>query len=455
MNLSIAEVLEIVINAAWRRKRLIIAPILVFSALAVLAVFAWPRTYATRALLMLQEQGSSDPLSIGGGTTRQGRLKAEEIDMLLKSERVLFGAILDFNVGNKPLSARDLEGEIRSLRKRIGVGVVGTDFIEVELRDSQRAGIGERLSIIMTRFFERLLEREDSMTTARAFALQQRHRAVAATGAAIEDWATRAKTAGATGSNIDDRLAELQKKYASLEEKLKQSAGTLLPADANLGMLDQLINEELRQATGRSRRADSLAGLSDRVSELKSLEAELSAYRSVGAEISELVTANAREMAHSLRNLPPNPDNKVTELLSEWESLDARYAEATEHYGKHVLRAKKGSGPSMAPFGLIAPDSIRIIDEPRDPEIPVTSLLKILVACLAAGLGMGAGLATLAEQLDDRIYDQRNLGNLVGVDAVFRVPAMSSDLEVVADAESATREDPPPRTGRLAVVSRA
>lgn len=455
MNVSIVELLEIVINAAWRRKRLIIAPILVFSALAVIAVFAWPRAYTTRALLMLQEHGSSDPLSGGGGASRQGRLKAEEIDTLLKSERVLVGSVLDFNLGKKPLSASDLEGEIKSLRKRVGVSVVGSDFIEIELKDSARDGIGERLSIILTRFFERLLEREDSMTTARAFALQQRHRDVATTSSAIEDWLKRAAATGTAGVMLDGRLAELRKTQADLEQRLKQSASSLLHGDINLGMLDQFINDEMRIASARMRTSDPLAGLSDRLGVLKALEAELAAYRSLGREISELLTSNARALANSLREQPADPEGKIKTLTGEWESLDARYAEAVDQYGKHILRAKKGSGPSMAPFGLIAPDSIRIIDEPRDPATPTTSLLKILVACLAAGIGIGGGLAAIAEQLDERIYDHRGLGNLAGTDAVFRVPAMPVETEANHETDNADDDDSASRRSRLAVVSRA
>jgi uncharacterized protein involved in exopolysaccharide biosynthesis len=456
VNVSIAELFEILIAAVLRRKRLIVIPIVIFSALSILAILAWPRQYQAHALLMLQEGQAADPLSAGGGQSRQGRLKAEELDTLLKSDRVLAGAISDMNLGKKPLSQRDIEGEIRSLRKLISVSVVGADFIEIEFKQSERNGIGERLSIIMTRFFEHLLTREYSMKTAREFALEQRRRDVVSTDSAIEDWMVRAKAAGAAGDATDGKLAELQKRYRDLERKLLASGSTLLPG-ANLASMELAIKEEIRLASARSQ-ATQFDGLSDRTGPLKELAADVAAYQALGLELAALRTANARTLALSL--LQPQAgaaDGKTQSLYSDlhnqWEGLAARYAESVEQYDNHLKRAKKASGLSVTPFGLIAPESIRIIDEPRDPALPTTSLLKIIVACLAAGVGLGLGLAALAEQMDDRLYDSRGLGKLTGVDAVFKVPLIDLELERDKDADGGSTGERPHLRSHLAIVS--
>lgn len=458
MNLSIADLIELLISAAGRRLRLIVLPIVLFSALAVAAVLFWPRLYSTQALLMLQEGQSVDPLSLSGGASRQGRLKAEEIDMLLKSERVLAGSILDMNIGKKQLTAREIESEIISLRKRIGVSVVGNDFIEISFKQSEREGIGEKLSIVMTRFFERLLTREDTMKTAREFALEQRQRDVTAASSAIDDWILRAKETGAKSEYDGDKVAALRARLAELEEKLKASAAVLLPAAQNVATLDQMIAEELRFAASRSRdSSDPLAGLSQRMGALKELEAQFEKYRRLGMEKSEILVVSGRRMVDSLRSMNPGADEKrkqtIAALVAEFESLDARRSETIDQFDRHVARAKRGSGPSQTPFGLIAPDSIRIIDEPRDPALPSTSPLKILIACLGAGIGLGLGLAALAEQLDDRIYGPRGLDKAVGVDAVFRVPMIEVDQD--AEVARAGESEPKRPQERFAVVSRA
>lgn len=489
VNVSIAELFEILMAAALRRKRLILMPILIFSALSILAVLSWPRQYQAHALLMLQEGQSADPLSGGNGQSRQGRLKAEEIDTLLKSDRVLAGAISDMNLGKAPLSQGDVEGAIRSLRKQIGVSVVGNEFIDIEFKQSERDGIGERLSIILTRFFEHLLTREYAMKTAREFALEQRRRDVVSTDAAIEDWMARVKSGRASGQvadakapaskssdskadvSVDPKLAELKKRHLELEQKVLASANTLLPG-ANLASMDQVIHDELRVATSRAQagqlqggqlqagqlQAGQFEGMPDRTGALKALAADIDGYRALGLDLAKQRMANAQTSAQSLlQSLAGAKDDTAktlySGLYSEWEGLAARHVEALEQFDNHVKRAKKSSGPSMTPFGLVAPESIRIIDEPRDPALPATSLLKIVVACLAAGVGLGLGLAALAEQFDDRIYDSRTLSKLAGVDAVFKIPVIETALQRDTDADGGgTRA---PQRGHLMVVSGA
>lgn len=450
VNLSIAEVLEILIQGAWRRRWIIVAPIVIFSMLAVVVLLTWPRNYSARALLMLQESGSADPLMGGGG--RQSRLKAEEIDTLLKSDRVLADALLDMNVGRKPLTASDLEGNIKSLKRRLFVGVVGNEFIEISLNDTDREGIGDRLSIIMTSFFERLLARENTMKTAREFALEQRQRDVATTSAAVDAWIARARSAGARDELPPTEMDALHKRQASLETTVAASAQALLHAGFNMATLEQAITEELRSFS-RSKDAEEFGTLSERLGQLKELESRLAEYRAVGLEIANLKLGSARRMAASLDQVKGNPQDPPELLKSELALIESRYAESVDQLAKHVKLAKRGTGPSLTPLGLIAPDSIRIIDEPRDPETPTTSILKILLACIAAGLGMGGGLAVLAEQLDDRIYDRRNLASLTGIDVIYRVPAfgMEHDTPAKTDAEADTPSDGIAATrGRLA-----
>lgn len=472
MSISIAELLEILVAAVWRRWRLIVLPILIFGALSVAAVLLWPLQYQAHALLMLQEGQASDPLSSGDGPSRQGRLKVEEIDTLLKSDRVLAGAINDMNVGKKPLTQRDIEGEMKSLRKQIGVSVVGSEFIDVEFRQAEREGIGERLSIIMTRFFEHLLTREYSMKTAREFALDQRRRDVVSTDKAIEDWIARAEAPAAGSSKASaapsqttdvaggtqstdptySALAEKQKRYIELENRLVASGGTLLPG-VSLANLSQAINEELRALSSRSQNIE-IDGLSGRISALKEIAAEADAYRTLGLEMARLRTEKAQGIARSIKQSGAiASDKELAGLYNEWESLAARYTEAVEQYDNHLKRAKKSISPSAVPFGLIAPESIRIIDEPRDPALPATSALKILVACLAAGIGLGVGLAALAEQFDDRIYDPRSLRKITGVDAVFRVPVIDTELQREQEADSSGGSGRSRSRSHLAVVT--
>lgn len=450
MSVSIAEYLDILLAAAWRRRLLILYPIVLFSVLSVLAILFWPRTYSAHTLLMLQERQAADPLSAGSGATREGRLKADEIDTLLKSDRVLSSAILDIHLGKKLLTPRDLENEVKSLRRQIGVGVVGGEFIEIEMKQSEREGLGERLSIILTRFFERLLTREDSMKTARQFALEQRKRDLDQTKKALEDWVDRyyASKGSVVMEGADKRVADLQAKQTAAKDTLFASANQVLPGPLDDTNIAQILASEQRLQSVRLQSGLGTAPTSpQRTMLLKDLENQLEGYQALSTDLSKAQLERAQLISEKLKDLPPGQ----ADTYKEWQSLDARFKEAMAQYDAHQQRAKKATGPSATPFGLIAPESIRIIDEPRDPVSPTTSLLKIVLACIGAGIGMGVGLAALAEQLDDRVYDARDLTAMEGVETVIRLPRLDSDSTAMeAEPGSVSRRRP-----HLAVVSEA
>jgi len=146
-----------------------------------------------------------------------------------------------------------------------------------------------------------------------------------------------------------------------------------------------------------------------------------------------LVKALRASVASVMQSLKSSPQ-AFGALHRELKSLAARHEEAVEQYTAHRQQANKSRAPTLPPFGLINPELIRIIDEPKDPASPSTSILKIILACLAAGIGLGVGLAALAEQIDDTLYDARNLSRLTGVDLVIAMPKLDPHSKGLDDA---------------------
>ncbi len=265
----------------------------------------------------------------------------------------------------------------------------------------------------MTRFFEGLLTRQDAIKTARQFSLEQRKRDVDAAQMALDEWTSRSSAAVAGGgkSSLDlaaAAVADAQLKFAVSRQRLIESAGGLFA-----GTLDPEKIAEAFAVEKRILMAGAPGGDVQRTTALNALETQLEAYNSFNRELSEslLVAQKLRETSSG---------SSAVEV--ERQRLTARLAEATALYGAHQVRAQKSTGPGSTPFGLIAPEAIRIIDEPRDPVSPVTSILKIILACLGAGIGLGIGLAAIAEQLDDRIHSPAVLEQLSGVPVLAHLP---------------------------------
>jgi capsular polysaccharide biosynthesis protein len=446
VSIGISELIEILLAAAWRRRWLLLIPLLAFLGISAVAAALWPRMYSSQILIMLQEREVTNPLSSTTEITREGRLKADEIEALLKSERVLSSAILDMTAGKKALTPKDLEGELRDLKKAITVRVVGSEFIQIELKDTNPHGLGERLATVMTRFLERLLSREDSMKTARKFAMEQRQRDVERAKSALGEWTAR--TAAPDGANVIAALSEAISNVAGLQSKLDLSRNRLIDlASTVLG--DRLDPAQIAQAvaTGQSTalaraQAGTGGGNSNpqRAAVFNDLEIQLAAFQATTGELSQ-----AQEIAQKLRE----KNASAYEHYLEKQRLDGRLSQAMSQLEVHERHTGKSAGPGSIPFGLVAPENIRIIDEPRDPVSPATSILKIVVACIGAGIGLGVGLAALAEQLDDRIYSSEGLERLAGVPVIVRLPKLDAEARRIASGVSRFIEpDTPPPAGR-------
>ena len=417
MTVNVSEFLQILLTVAWRRKLLIIFPILIFAGLSVVAARYWPRTYIAQTLIMLQEGKAADPLNYGGGRTQRTQLRKAEVDTLLKSERVLRGAVLDFNIGGKALTPKDIENEIKDLRDIIHVKIVGREFVSVELHGQNPVGMADRLSIIVTRFFERLFSRVDEMKTARQFAFEQRKRDLEISENALSEWVAR-NGALIASDNINDniaRIAELKRKRSEAEQRLKEEARFTIQGPVELNTILSSLSQSRRSSLYAGSNSDS--GTLAQTGELERL---LQAYEDVHSSLVEVQRSTIAAINLALKSSQSASGPVHLELVA----LKARHNEAVEQFKAHMAQAKKSKAPALPPFGLINPELIRVVDEPHDPVSPATSILKIILACAAAGIGLGVGMAALAEQFDDTIYDARDLGRLSGIDIVISLPEM-------------------------------
>jgi hypothetical protein len=191
VNDGLGELIRYLLEAAWRRRLLILLPVTVFFLLSVLAVWSWPRMYAANLLIMLQERNNPNILRSNADIFRELRITVDEIETLLKSDRVLTSAVLDLRRGRGIPGDKEIQDEVKRLRSSLFVKVVGNELIEIELRDTAASGLGNKLAIVSTRFLETFLAREDSLKTARHFAIEQRSRDLKEARAALDAWLAR------------------------------------------------------------------------------------------------------------------------------------------------------------------------------------------------------------------------------------------------------------------------
>ena len=432
MNVSIAEQARYLLEAAWRRRFLILAPIAVFFVVSALVAAYWPRMYASSLLLMLQERGSASPLRANTDIFRELRITGDEIETLLKSDRVLASAVLDLRHEQGIPTGAELQKEVRRLRSALFVKVVGNEFIEIQLRDSVATGLGAKLANISTRFLETFLAREDSLKTARHFALEQRSRDLKEAKAALDAWRSRQNSPDSVSAiavldGASDREISAEVRLVAARKALEEAAKVLPGQPTDPDTIAQIVGAEGAESEKAQSGTDALRPDPLRRPAIGGLKQFVAAHRAAKAELSQ-----AQAEARKARDANPAADALRQERLQ----LEARVADATALYETHQRRVDQTLGRSIGPLGLAAPERMRIIDEPRDPLSPMTSIFIIYVACIGAGVAIGICLAALAEQIDGRIYSSSGFARLTGLPLITSLPKLHR-VEPPAEAHAA------------------
>jgi hypothetical protein len=173
---------------------------------------------------------------------------------------------------------------------------------------------------------------------------------------------------------------------------------------------------------------------------LASLEGEIKAKRSDLATIeaalkrpggaSEATEARREQLAKEITALEAEGGDRKAlveehrRLQTQKPELEAAAAAAQRRYA--ALSAQYENGTEFPQRLLDAPERIRIIDPPVDPETPETSRLLYVLFGVAASIVLGVGLAWAAEQADPSLRDRQQFAAVAGVPVVAHLPRFAA-----------------------------
>lgn len=144
-------------EALWRRRYLLLTPVLAMLPLSLVAALVLPRSYEASALLLLQESARNNPFAGDSISPEFMQQKVPGLEALLKSEQVLVPAIQSIQAAGLRKPENDLPAAIRTLRRALSVELIGTDFLAIRLSGPRSQGLGQELSIVLSSFLEALL----------------------------------------------------------------------------------------------------------------------------------------------------------------------------------------------------------------------------------------------------------------------------------------------------------
>ncbi len=446
-----------IVQAAWRRRHLIMWPLMILLPMSALAAWMMPRQYQATALIMIPEAPGFGSSQTGYAYSQDMAAKMKGVDALLKSDFILADVLSRESDGQKRAGA--IKDRIDDLRKRLGTKPVSDNFVQVTLNGAEKDGLGDQLNSVLASLFEGLLTPTQSANDAVTFVARQRQAEIEAIERRIKDLEAREpKLTEAmvrdhvdAGNSAEDRIAAKQRLLDSDRARLQREIeGIVGPAIARAKdprgvptevLLGQIISDRRAQLEAFSQKgeaqsdaAKALAGTIEKLSALVAQQkdtAELADELKVEQERVESVQAMARNLASLMQ--------QRKQLYDEADHARNRYRQLMER-----LRGTTGS----ASLNLLrTPAQVQVVDAPSDPTRPTTSRLKLLLIGIGASFAFSIGLATLVEQLDPTLRSAEQLAAVTDLPVLARFDTWPSESSPDDDdARSKSRTRPPLHT---------
>lgn len=404
--------LSYVVDVVWRRRLLLFLPVLCMLPLAIVWSLYGPRTYIAKSLMLLQETTAGNPFAKDSSqvNARAMQERFAGLQALLKSDRVLGMVFRDLHGEAASRDTKAMAGWVRDFSEVVSVELLGADFVEFRLRGSNPKGMGKRLDAVTARFLEALLP-EQNVQSATQVLLDRRREELEAAERVLASFKRQWAEKLAVEPEQAERYGEVRRKLLEAGNALAQIKADTeqvrerLTAKATIsGRIEQDIAQvraeiSSLEAKGNGSNAE-LQVVQGRLADLIRLRDLETRRVKTEAEAKELARAGT-EMQHAARRIAP--------YLTQLAQLERDVVEARDLYETYMQRYARPS-PARSGGVLNAPERIKLIDAPRDPEIPATSGARFALMALLASIVLGLGLTGMAELLDDRVRRPEHAG---------------------------------------------
>jgi capsular polysaccharide biosynthesis protein len=400
------------LQAAWRRRWLLLIPILIAVPAGVAASKYLPLNYVSRSLLLLQESQQTGPLT--RQPTHAEFVANEErvagLRALLRSDYVLNGVIQDLGIEGE----RERAVKLMELKEKTWLDAAGPNFIEINQAGPDPNGLGKQLETVILRFLEALTSDGEAPDAIQVL-FEKYNRDLEAQQRRKEELESELAALPAEPSDAGDAgLAALQRQLEQSEERIAE-AGRMVERHSGLAeragiTTPERLDEEIERLSGA--RSAGVAGQEPITrDELVALRDALRQRSSANTE-REAIVAEIEMVQRTISDR-----QRLTMSIADAELA---IAEARERLASTEKRLE--STRLMRAQGILrAPELIRVVDPPRDPEFPTRSPIIYLFAALAAGGLLGITLASIAEFMDTRLRNPEEFSEITGAPVVARV----------------------------------
>lgn len=467
--------------ATWRRRYVILIPILLLPVLGLVVGIVTPKKYKAHTSMLIQETAKMNPFLEDLAVSSMLSERMAALETLLHSRHILGAVAEQRGLVTEQSSPEERDEIIAQLSKRLTVRMGGKDLIRIDYTSDRAEGMREMLETVSEQFVDQLLAPERSSIKDSAYFLAQHLKARRQDLDDAEGGLAKYRDEHAAAlpelhaSNIN-RLAQLRQRLAEREAELGGAERAMGGLDRQLSRTNPLVGrleEQIVTIRGelallRARYTDGHSRVQAAKRQIRRLEDERHAVLTLNEQ--QLDAAKLWDMASAtgvmgdertqpllvsqLENLQlargktdslTEETSRLRTLISELERKTAGYGQQQRELGRlkrdmdvkrklyedllHRYEMARVTG-SLGSFEQSK--RVKVIDRPFSPTRP-SNLPPVLfaIAGLIAGVLLGSGLALFLEITDTTVRRRDVAQQLTGLPVLARLSHNSPSTTLV------------------------
>ncbi len=462
------------IAAAWRRRYVIVVPVLIVPVLALTIGAMTPKKYHNHTTVLIQETTKLNPFLADFSVSTQLKERMAALTALLHSRHMLTEVALELGFINDPES-REAAAEIKKLSDALSVLLIGSDMIKLNYVSYSPDQMEQVLTVVSKYFLGKLLAPERSSIDASESFLEEQLAQQQASLLKAETRLTEFKAANS--ARLPDQYSFDVQQLRDSEKLLREKQTELAGAKATLNSLntqvlktnpmlasieEEIIRKRSELTLLRSRYTDRHSAVIAASKALSRIESEREALLT---EAGALTSGDVEKLWQLASNMTVSDSATSTRplLVSQMEAIETakskerQLVEETEQLTVVIAQLKSklevfaGIEQSMRELqrdiatkqslyddflkrhemakvtGALGRfeenDRVKVIDRPFTPRSPVNlPLIIYFVAGIFGGLFLGCGLALLLEISNTTVIRRDMVEKLIGVPVLTRLP---------------------------------